>query len=201
MGEVEFQAVIDFWFGSEACLGKIIESKSSLWWGKSVDSDSEIKQRFESLLLRFSKDELNHWKQSKHGWLALIVLSDQFSRNIYRDSARAFAFDEKALALCLEGIAKGIDTRLNPLQRVFFYLPLEHAESMPMQERSVSLQKQLLESVDASLKGAFQGFYNYALAHRQVIEKFGRYPHRNALLDRQSTEEELRYLAQPGAGF
>ncbi len=197
----DYQTIIDFWFGSKLSLKTAIETKSPLWWKKSADTDAEIRTRFEAQLVEFCKGKLTHWKTSAEGWLALIILSDQFPRNMYRDSAQAFAYDEMALALCLEGLDKKLDSQLNPLQRVFFYLPLEHAESSAMQERSVMLQAQLLNSVDDSLKQSFQGFYNFALAHQKVIEEFQRFPHRNQTLGRQSTEDELAYLAQPGSGF
>ena len=201
MGDEAFEGVLEFWFGEHPSLAKTIEKQSPLWWGKNADTDNEIERRFKFLLQRFKAGELDDWKQNAEGWLALILLSDQFTRNIYRDTGAAFSLDQQALALCLEGIEKGIDIELNPLQRVFFYLPLEHAESMSMQERSLKLQRHLLDNVDASLKPAFEGFYKYALAHKEVIEQFGRYPHRNTLLGRESTKEELEYLAQPGSGF
>ncbi len=197
----DFHSIIEFWFGSSLSQKTTIEAKSPLWWKKSSETDAEILTRFEVDLIRFNKGELEHWKTSAEGWLALIILSDQFPRNMYRDSAKAFAYDELALALCLEGIERNLDTQLNSLQRVFFYLPLEHAESRAMQERSVMMQAQLLDSIDDSLKKAFQGFYNYALAHQKVIEEFDRFPHRNRILGRHSSGAELAYLAQPGSGF
>jgi uncharacterized protein (DUF924 family) len=145
--------------------------------------------------------KLNEWRSLPESYLAMIILADQFSRNIYRDSASAFAQDELALSLTLDGIENGIDLKLNVVQRVFFYLPFEHSESMAIQDRSVELQKQVLDDAPDNLQDQFQGFYNYALLHREVIEKYGRYPHRNNLLGRECTPEEIDYLNQPGSGF
>lgn len=193
--------ILGFWFGESGTQSERIAQQSSLWWGKNPETDEDIRQRFGGLIVQLIEGELEHWKESPQGWLAMIILADQFSRNIYRNDARAFAQDELALSLCLEGMEQEIDQELDLLQRVFFYLPLEHCESTEMQALSVKQMFSLFELAPADVKEEFKGTHEYALAHQDVIEKYGRFPHRNAILGRESSSEELLYLAQPGAGF
>lgn len=197
----DYQGILDFWFGRSESLAVILDKQASLWWGKDPHVDREIRERFVDRLDSLIDGKLNEWRSLPESYLAMIILADQFSRNIYRDSASAFAQDELALSLTLDGIENGIDLKLNVVQRVFFYLPFEHSESMAIQDRSVELQKQVLDDAPDNLQDQFQGFYNYALLHREVIEKYGRYPHRNNLLGRECTPEEIDYLNQPGSGF
>ena len=197
----DHQEILDFWFGQSPSYAERIAQKSSLWWGKDPAVDGEIESRFGECLQAAIAGLLDDWKQNPEGLLALIIVLDQFSRNIHHDFARAFAQDALALSLCLEGIEKGIDMKLDLLQRVFFYLPLEHAESMALQRRSVEMQKQLAESAPEDVKDNFRGFHKYALLHMEVIDRYGRYPHRNVLLGRASTAEEIEYLNNPEAGF
>ncbi len=195
------QEILHYWFGEADDPGQQISKQSSLWWGKSLAVDKEIKTSFGAALDLTGSDDLQAWKNNASDWLALIILLDQFSRNIFRDEARAFAQDALALTLCKEGIELGVDLDLNPLQRVFFYLPLEHSESLQDQQRCVELMEGLVKIAPAGCRKEFEGFHGYARAHHAVIEKFGRFPHRNAILGRESTAPEKEYLAQPGAGF
>ncbi|WP_461521453.1 DUF924 family protein, partial [Porticoccus sp.] len=130
-----------------------------------------------------------------------IIVLDQFSRNIYRYFPTAYSSDRLALNWSLSGIDAGLDKQLRPIQRVFFYLPLEHAEDLAIQQRSVSLFQQLLAQVPIGQKEIFAGFLDYAERHAAVIKQFGRFPHRNKILGRESTPEEIVYLEQPGSGF
>ncbi len=197
----EYQSILDFWFGESYSSYDVIEKQSSLWWGKNTEVDRDIESRVGESLNHLIAGDLKNWKLFPEGYLAMIILADQFSRSIYRDTAMAFAQDEIALSLTLEGIENGIDLQLDLLQRVFFYLPLEHSELMTMQQRSVEMQKLLADSAPVDARGKFRDFHEYAILHLEVIEKYGRYPHRNAILGRHSTVEELEYLAQPGSGF
>jgi uncharacterized protein (DUF924 family) len=131
----------------------------------------------------------------------LLILLDQASRNLHRHDARAWAQDVKAQRLALSGVARGDDRELPSLQRVFAYMPLEHAEDIVLQGRSVELFDVLRREVPQSQRARFDDFFAYAQKHRDVIARFGRFPHRNAVLGRRDTPEEARYLAQPGAGF
>ncbi len=144
--------------------------------------------------------ELNEWLATARGRLALIILTDQFPRNIYRDTARAFSCDSKALAWCLEGLHGRSDRELRPIERVFFYLPLEHAESREHQAKSVECFTELAASVPMEQRSTFEEYLDFAMRHRDIIDRFGRFPHRNNILRRESTAEELAFLTQSGSG-
>jgi uncharacterized protein (DUF924 family) len=145
--------------------------------------------------------KLDDWAQHARGRLALILLFDQFPRNMYRDTPRAFACDPLARRLALDGIAAGADRSLRAIERVFFYLPLEHSESVELQERSVTLFTALAAGVPGADRKTFAGYLDFAVRHRDVIHRFGRFPHRNHILDRDSTPEETAFLKQPGSSF
>ena len=145
--------------------------------------------------------ELSDWQMTPSGRLALILLTDQFPRNIYRDSPRAFALGSKALAVCLDGIKSDFDVKLRPIERVFFYLPLEHAESLRHQEQSVNLFRELAESATGNQKTLFGEYLDCAVRHRDIVARFGRFPHRNKILERESTAEEIAFLAEPDSSF
>ena len=196
-----YQAVLDFWFGDKGSDAETASRQSSLWWGKRADVDCHIKEQFEADLLALVAAERDDWLAAPQGWLAVIIVLDQFSRNMYRDSGLAFEQDLHALKLCRDGMAQGIDQQLRPIERVFFYLPLEHSESKAMQDLSVATFAALRDSVIDEHKKLFAGFVDFAEKHRVIIERFGRYPHRNIILGRESTEEELEFLRQPGSGF
>lgn len=195
------EAVLQFWFGFDPDDAAVATEKAALWWSKSPDIDEEIRQRFESWLTQAAAGKLSEWQATPSGLLALILLTDQFPRNIYRDSPKAFAYDAKALALSLGGIQARMDRKLRPIERAFFYLPLEHAESPKHQEQSVKLFRELAESVTGDPKTLFEGYLDYAVRHRDIITRFGRFPHRNKILDRESTAKELAFLAEPGSSF
>lgn len=186
------QAVIDFWFAEE---------NAPHWYVKDAALDSEIRRRFGAMVEAASAGQLDDWAQTPTGWLALLILLDQFTRNLYRNDARAWAQDVNAQRLALSGIASGDDRRLTAQQRVFAYMPLEHAENIELQNRVVGLFERLRDEQPADRREHFDEYVTYARRHRDVIERFGRFPHRNALLGRASSDEEKIYLAQPGAGF
>ena len=184
------QDVLAFWF-DPAC--------EALWFGRDEAFDASIRARFGALHEAAARGELDRWVALPESWLALLLVLDQFSRNLHRDQPRAFACDARAQRIALEGIAQGFDQRLPPAWRVFAYLPLEHAESLALQERSVALTASLCEAFPG--EAVYANYLDYARRHQQVIARFGRFPHRNAVLGRASTAEEQHYLAQPGAGF
>jgi uncharacterized protein (DUF924 family) len=194
-------AILGFWFGDSRDDAVAASQQHTLWWGKDAATDAAIRARFEPQVIAAGAGELDHWGQSAPGWLALIILCDQFPRSIYRDSPRAFAFDPTARKLCLEGLARGLDQQLRPLPRVFCYLPLEHSEDREHQQRSVTLFQQLAAAAPKSQRELFQGFLDFALRHQVIIERFGRFPHRNAVLGRSSTAEEIAFLQEPGSSF
>lgn len=200
-GQPAWQPVLHHWFGDAKNDVNCANEKSALWWGKVAEVDVEIGQRFEPILQLLVNGGNRYWLQFAESRLAAIITLDQFSRNIYRDTPTAFAADQLALNWCLSGIEAGLDKQLRPVERVFFYMPMEHAEDLGVQHRCVWHFQQLMEVVPEGHQETFSGFLDFAESHAAVIEKFGRFPHRNAILGRESTPEELDYLAQPGSGF
>lgn len=185
------QEVLDFWFADE---------NTVRWFLRDADFDQAIRERFAGTLEAAALGELDAWALTPHGWLALLIVLDQFSRNIHRGQAQAFAQDAKAQRLVLEGIDARFDEALPPLERVFAYLPLEHAEDLALQGRSVTLFRALALQSTATSRGQYALFLDYALRHCEVVTRYGRFPHRNAALGRPSTPDEQAYLAEHG-GF
>lgn len=193
--------VLGFWFGTAENDTATAQSQRRLWWSKDAVVDADIRERFGALVSAAAAGRHDDWAATPRGRLALLVLLDQFPRNIYRDTAQAFAQDAQALQLALDGLTVGDDRKLRPIERVFCYLPLEHAESLNMQDRSVVLFNALAAEVAEADRGTFTGYVDYALRHRDIVARFGRFPHRNRILGRESTPEEIEFLKQPGSGF
>lgn len=196
----DYRAVLTFWFGPmDADVWPV--AQGGLWFGKSDATDERIRQQFLPMwngLMNGTPDASALPLQER---LAAIIVLDQFSRNMFRASAGMFASDALALRLALQTIDAGEDERLTPLERVFCYLPLEHAEDIALQDRSVALYERLANTVPSEDRGLFDSYLDYARRHQAVVAEFGRFPHRNPLLGRDSTPDELEYLAKPGAGF
>ena len=190
-----------FWFGTSPQDAEVIASQSALWWQKQPAVDTEIRKRFAPLVERAATGELDSWLGELRGRLALILLTDQFPRNIWREQAAAFAFDVLALRWAKEALVLGLDTRARPIERVFLYLPLEHSENLADQQHAVRLFDALAASVSSELRPAFDGSLDYARRHLEIIERFGRFPHRNAALGRETTAAEADFLRQPGSRF
>lgn len=193
-----------FWFGPAAdadAEATIIERQSALWWRKQPAVDAEIRARFAPLVGRAAGGELDTWLGGLRGRLALVLLTDQFPRNIWRGEAAAFAFDVLALRWAKEALARGLDAGLRPIERVFLYLPLEHSENLADQREAVRRFDTLAIAVEPALRTAFAGYLDYARRHLEIIERFGRFPHRNAILGRASTPEELAFLNEPNSSF
>ncbi|GAB2798695.1 DUF924 family protein [Dyella kyungheensis] len=184
--------VLDFWFDSDS---------EALWYERNDAFDAAIGKRFGDTLEAALRGDLDGWAETPEGWLALLIVRDQFSRNLYRHDARAWAGDPDTQVLALDGIAQGYDQRLAPMQRVFAYMPLEHAESPVLQQHCVRLFERLLACQPEAQRPRFQNYLDYARRHHDVIARFGRFPHRNAVLGRTDTPAEQAYLATPGAGF
>lgn len=190
-----------FWFGSHADDAVTAQEQAKLWWRKNADTDERIRQRFSPWADKAANHELDAWLATPTGRLALILLTDQFPRNMYRNTPRAFAFDRLALAWSKEGIGRGDHQLLRPIERVFLYLPLEHSEAQEDQELAVTLFQQLVDSVEIAHKPVFAGFLDFAERHRAIIARFGRFPHRNQILGRESTLGELSFLKEKGSSF
>lgn len=195
------ETILEFWFGSDADDAAMAKEQANLWWSKNKETDDNIRRRFEIYVILADSEQMKDWLATPRGRLALIILTDQFPRNIYRDTARAFSCDIKALTWCIEGLEKKIDRELRPIERVFFYLPLEHAEYIEHQDLSVKCFSELVSIVPGEQRPVFEEYLDFAIRHREIIARFGRFPHRNNALGRESTAEELAFLAEPGSSF
>jgi uncharacterized protein (DUF924 family) len=188
--------ILDFWFGFLPGPNYFPQDKMPIWFASSPEIDRQIRDIFGQDLINAERGEYNHWRDTPRGRLALILLLDQIPRHIYRKQPQEFMFDRMARALVIEGIQKGDDKRLYPIERAFFYLPLEHAEDLQMQNLSVASYQQLLATSPEALKPQMQDFLQAAIMHQQQIARFGRFPYRNAILGRASTPEETVFLMQ-----
>ena len=193
--------VLDFWLGDDFPSPDSAGERMRRWFVKDAAADARIREQFGEAIDAALAGAFDDQVVDTRDWLALLILLDQFTRNVFRDSPRAFAGDDKALALTLAGIARGDDQHVHPMARLFCYLPLEHSEELAMQDRSVELFRGFSEQASADVAPSAEGWLDYAIRHRDVIARFGRFPHRNVLLGRISTLEELAYLAEPGSGF
>lgn len=195
------QEILEYWFGALSTGDVYPEDKAKLWFEGGDEIDKEIRERFEEQVKAATKNELDSWKTTPRGRLALIILVDQFTRNIYRGTPKAFAFDHIGQKLALEGIKESQDQDLLPIERVFFYLPLEHSEDLKIQEISVQKFRSVLPLVQPENESHFKSFEEYAQRHYEIIKKFGRFPHRNKILSRESTPEEIEFLKNPNSSF
>ena len=199
----EVSEVLRFWFG-ELNEGELPEKEKQMtWWMKSEEFDNLVRRRFERHVLLAEKGRLSRWLEIPLGTVAFIIVVDQFPRNIYRDKPGAFSRDSLALQACLEGIEKGFDRGIHPVYRVFFYLPLMHSEDLEIQRLSVE-KYSALENEYAphpEIRETLAYSTDFAQRHRDIIKRFGRYPHRNASLGRKSTPEEIEFLKEPGSSF
>ncbi len=193
--------VLQFWFGEINAWGDVAPEIARSWFKKDEDFDEQIRDHFDETLEQAARGELDHWASSPRGTLALVVLLDQFSRNMHRDSPRAFAYDHLALARAKAAVDAGHDKALHPIERVFLYLPFEHSESLEDQNRCVALFETLLAEAAEPRKAEFAMYLDFAKRHHAIIARFNRFPHRNATLGRASTPEETEFLTQPGSGF
>ncbi|WP_343681907.1 DUF924 family protein [Acinetobacter baylyi] len=179
---MNYQDVLDFWFAPD---------HTNFWFAKDSLFDDEIRTHFSTVHQQATQAELWSWRQTVEGRLAEIIVLDQFSRNLYRDQAQAFAQDSMALALAQEAITQQLDAQLSPEQRSFLYMPFMHSESKLIHEFALKLFQKLGNEINLS----------FEKKHKVIIDQFGRYPHRNAILGRQSTPEELEFLTQPNSHF
>jgi uncharacterized protein (DUF924 family) len=198
----EAAAVLEFWFGACGPDGALDPSRQKMWFGDGKKYDVGIRERFGALHQRACRGELDaEWCKTPRGRMALLVLLDQFSRHVHRGTALSFAQDPAAQRLALDGVKGGADRELIPAQRSFFYLPLEHAEDVELQLLSVRCFEDLARAVAPAHQKDYDSFLDYARRHLEIIKRFGRFPHRNAILGRASTPEEIEFLKQPGSSF
>lgn len=192
--------VHSFWFG-EIVNGFTKDDRSSLWFRADKHTDALIKMRFERLVNEAADGALDDWRKAAKGRLVLIILLDQFPRNIYRGTKKAFETDPIALDLCLEGIAANQDRKLAIIERSFLYMPLEHSEDSQHQQLCVQLFTRLVETLPEWAARRMQASLAYAVSHKQIIDRFGRFPHRNKVLGRDSTPKEIEFLQIAGTRF
>lgn len=192
----ESEDVLRFWFPDLAGADHARMVRQFEWWFRG-GADAAIEERFVALFERAARGELDHWSAKSRSRLALIIVLDQFPRSLYRNTARAFAQDPKALGVTLEGLGIGHYSALTtPWEKTFFLLPFGHSEVLAYQDRAVALAEELAASAPPELRRILDHSASQARGHREVIARFGRHPHRNAWLGRQSTPEELDYLAR-----
>ena len=183
------EQILEFWFGNVGPDGT-----DKAWFQSSEDHDQLIRDRFMKHLESVRQGAFESWRRQADSWLAYILLTDQFPRNIFRGQADAFAFDAFALSMAKRGIHDGLDRQLDPVKRVFAYLPLEHSEALHDQNLCCALFKVLSEVASPELGDWLRSSLQFAEGHREIIVRFGRFPHRNSVLGRISSEDELRYL-------
>ena len=202
----EARSVRDFWFGQPPLSASALNSRIRFWFGDQATAmrqwrDEQIRIRFGRLFERAVSGQLAGWADGPRRRLSLIILLDQFPRNLFRGAARAFATDPQALGLTLSGMQSAADAALDVAERIFFYMPLQHAESREVQDESVAAYRRLLSEAPAELRGPFTGVLRSAENHRAIIERFGRFPYRNRVLGRESTSVELKWLHKGGEKF
>jgi uncharacterized protein (DUF924 family) len=197
------QEVLDFWFGPDPLSPAHFADRLHLWFGGDdppeiiAERDASVASRFRPHMDDAAAGALDHWAGSPRRLLALVLLLDQFPRHVYRGRARAYAQDSRALAFTLHALTTGADATLTLAERLFLYLPLQHAESAAMQEESIAAYRRLLADAPAPHRKLFESVLEFALQHQSVIQRFGRFPHRNAALSRRSRPEEQEFLSTP----
>jgi uncharacterized protein (DUF924 family) len=202
------EQILEVWFADVTGDPEHLAARFAYWFGSDEDTEDSIRARDEWLSHRFLKDvelassgQLEGWAHSPRGRLALIVLIDQFRRNIFRGTAQAFSHDRQALDLAVTGLRIGADERLAPAERIFFYMPFQHSESLAVQDQSVKLYERLAGNAGPAVAAVFADVLRFARIHRDIIQQFGRFPHRNHILGRASTEAELIFLSKSSNDF
>jgi uncharacterized protein (DUF924 family) len=202
----EALSVREYWFGRERVTCETLSRRMRMWFSEDGPEerdrrDAEITARFAELFERAASGALDAWADGPRRRLSLIILLDQFPRQMFRGSARAFACDDKALGLTLSGMQSAADAALEARERMFFYMPLQHAERLEVQEESVLAYRRLLDEAPQALREHFESALHFAQLHRDIIAQFGRFPHRNRVLGRTSTPAEEAWLAADGETF
>jgi len=190
------EEVLSFWFGSLTDPTQWDKAKEQLWFQSTQEWDQEIERNFKDDVHQAARGEYAAWGSAPKGCLALIILLDQFPRNVFRGSSEVYAYDSLAQTCCLEGISLGLDQKLFPIERQFFYLPLMHSEEISHHKLSLSYYRKLKEEAGPRSAAYFSNVLEYAEGHYNIVKSYGRFPHRNAILNRRSTQEEQAYLSK-----
>ena len=196
----QIRAVLSYWFGDPDPAADL-QPRMQQWFGGGPEVDDEIRGRFGDLVRRARSGQLDGWRTSTAGTLALVILLDQFSRNVHRGDGASWACDPACQRIALTALALGVDAEVGVMQRSFLYLPLEHAEDRLLQQVSVRCFSRLVVGAPAHHRATVEMWLDYALKHKSVVDRFGRFPHRNAPIGRQSTDEERAFVEEHGAGF
>ncbi len=199
--QARIDAILSFGVREQELSAPQIDHRMDIWFGADPVFDLEIEKEFADDVAAACDGKLEHWATEPRGRLALILMIDQFRRNIYRNTAEAFSKDQLALKLCVEGAMQKKDKGLTPIEKVFFYMPLQHAESRKVQAKSVELYNRLAVSVSPTYRETFLTVAQFAELHKDIIDQFRRFPHRNTLLNRENTAEENEYLATDSPDF
>ncbi|MBV6824461.1 DUF924 family protein [Pseudomonas sp. PD9R] len=199
--DAPWQPLLEWWFGTAETARAIAADKGKLWFGKRDSQDLEARTRFGDWVEQALAGGLTEWAQRPEGWLALVLLLDQLPRMIFRDTPKSFSGDIRAQALVAQGIAADFDRQLQPIQRVFIYLVFEHSENLAVQNECISRYIDLVAQQPEIDRALFADYLDFAEKHQKVIAQFGRFPHRNAVLGRTSTAEEVVFLSKPGSRF
>lgn len=201
------RTILSFWFGPQPYTPQRMGERMRFWFSGTEPQellelkDRDIEERFGAVMERAASGALDSWANSPRRRLALILLLDQFPRNVYRGKSAAYATDPRAAELALEGLQIAADATLDPVERIFFYMPLQHAESLELQDESVAATRRLLTEAPAGTEEYFQSVLRFAELHRDIIQHYGRFPHRNVALGRRPTPDELQYLRNGGPRF
>lgn len=195
MKNPQIKEVLAFWFADRALNTPTLDSRMNYWFGNNQAFDDELVARFAVLTEQALTGALDDWADTPEGMLALILLLEQFPRRVYHDSAKSYSGDRKALRLCEQGVAKDLYRKLNAVQQLFFFMPLQRAESIKVQQTSVKIYNALANRVSSTLRDTFETVAQFAELRRDVIEEFGRFPHRNAPLGRANTGAEEMSLS------
>ncbi|MBW1830237.1 MAG: DUF924 domain-containing protein [Deltaproteobacteria bacterium] len=193
--------ILDFWFGEVNELGCSSPEHRRRWWTKADAFDEAVGSHFLGDYEHIVAGDRDAWRNTPRGTLATIIVLDQFSRNMFRGTPSMFAADELAREVCHEGLDAGFDADLSFDERLFFYLPLAHSEEMTDHRRSIELLNGLVDGAAETLAADARNYLDFAERHKAIVERFGRYPHRNATLGRASTPEEIAFLEEPGSSF
>jgi len=197
----EHEQVLEFWFGELTADGRADAVHAQRWWKKDPAFDALIRERFGGLYAAVVGDAREAWLEEPRGTLAYVITIDQFSRNMFRDSPRMFEHDARALRAALGGIDHGFDRKLALDERGFLYMPLMHSEDRAQQDRCVALFEAFRDELEGEARARVAGSVDYAKRHREIVARFGRFPHRNQVLGRTVTAEEMEFLTQPGSSF
>lgn len=201
MWNEKIEEILDFWFGDLPDDSYWPDGKAELWFKKDSNFDAEIKRRFEAPLNASLKGEIDDWLETPRGVLAFVVLLDQFSRNMYRDLPEEYAFDTLCISIVRRALKNGVDKGFHPVEQEFLYMPLMHSEVPEDQKLSIKYFTGLRDSSPEPLRKYFELTLDYALLHKTIIDRFGRYPYRNDQLGRDTTVEEDEFLKMPGSRF